>query len=151
LERVRTAKKRIVFTNGCFDILHKGHVSYLSEAKKLGDVLVIGLNTDESVRRLKGPTRPVLPFESRAAVLDSLRMVDFVVPFGEATPIELLKLVRPDVHVKGGDYHAEELPEYETVRSCGGRVAIIPLLPGFSVTSILERIMVLNSKGGTKS
>jgi rfaE bifunctional protein nucleotidyltransferase chain/domain len=140
IAKLRKERKRIVFTNGCFDILHKGHVEYLSSARKLGDVLVVGINDDESVCRLKGPQRPIMPLASRMAVLDALKMVDIVAPFGEDRPMELIKMIRPDVHVKGGDYRAEELPEYGVVHSLGGTVRIIPLTPGYSVTSIVERI-----------
>jgi rfaE bifunctional protein nucleotidyltransferase chain/domain len=132
--------KKIVFTNGCFDILHKGHITYLQKARSLGDILVVGLNDDGSVKKLKGPSRPVMPLESRMAVLDSLKSVDIVVPFSEERPMDLIKAVAPDIHVKGGDYKAETLPEYDTVRSLGGVVKIIPFVDGYSVSSIIERI-----------
>jgi rfaE bifunctional protein nucleotidyltransferase chain/domain len=151
IAKLRKERKRIVFTNGCFDLLHKGHVDYLNEARKLGDVLVVGLNTDESVRKLKGPQRPIMPLESRAAVLDALKPVSIVVPFGESTPVDLIRIVKPDVHVKGGDYKADSLPEYEAVLAGGGHVKIIPLTSGFSVTAILERIRILNSRGGSRA
>ncbi len=144
LQKLRKEGKKIVFTNGCFDILHKGHVIYLSQAKKLGDVLVVGINSDQSVKKLKGESRPIISLESRMIVLDSLKVVDFVVPFSEDLPIELLKVVHPDVHVKGGDYKATQLPEYQTVKELGGNVKIIPFVGGFSVTSIIEKIQ---SKG----
>src|SRR5262249_32722248 len=120
--------RRVVFTNGCFDILHRGHVSYLRRARELGDALVVGVNTDAGVRRLKGPTRPVNTLEDRLAVLAALRCVDHLVPFDEDTPCELVRLVRPDVFVKGGDYTIDRLPEAKIVEELGGVVRILPLV-----------------------
>lgn len=140
IEQLKKQGKKIVFTNGCFDILHKGHVVYLTEAKKLGDVLVVGINSDDSVTKLKGYERPLVSLDSRMCVLDSLKMVDIVTPFSEDKPMVLIKIVRPDVHVKGGDYKADDLPEAETVRSVGGLIKIIPFVGAFSVTSIVEKI-----------
>jgi rfaE bifunctional protein nucleotidyltransferase chain/domain len=131
--------KRLVFTNGCFDILHRGHVYYLSKAREMGDVLVIGLNTDASVRRLKGQGRPVNSEGARAEVLAALVMVDYIVPFGEDTPLELIKAVKPQVLVKGGDYQVEDIVGYEQVRSWGGKVCTVPLVEGYSTTSILGK------------
>ena len=130
---------KIVFTNGCFDILHRGHVEYLSKASDMGDVLVVGLNTDASVRRLKGEGRPVNDEQARALVLASLGCVDAVVLFDEDTPYELIKLVRPDVLVKGADYKPEEIVGYDIVTSYGGQVKTVPLVEGYSTTKILER------------
>lgn len=132
--------KRIVFTNGCFDILHAGHVRYLAAAKKLGDILVLGLNTDESVRHLKGPTRPVNSEQDRAEVVGALASVDFVVLFGEQTAETVLRKVQPDVYAKGADYVARPLPEADIVRSYGGEVAFIPLVEGRSTSNIIKRI-----------
>lgn len=143
LERVQQirAGKRLVFTNGVFDILHAGHVRYLAQAKALGDLLVVGVNSDESVRRLgKGPERPINPLEDRMAVLEALRSVDAVIPFGQDTPTELISELKPDVHVKGGDYVADLLPEAEVIRSYGGEIVILPLLEGRSTTNILKRL-----------
>jgi len=140
IDKLRAKGKRIVFTNGCFDILHKGHVVYLNKAKNFGDVLVVGINNDDSVREFKGSQRPVMPLESRICILDALKPVDIVVPFGERLPNELIKIIRPHIHVKGGDYRPEDLPEYELVTSLGGEVKIVPFVKGFSVTSIVERI-----------
>ena len=132
--------KRLVFTNGVFDILHAGHVTYLEQARALGDLLIVGMNSDDSVRRLnKGPERPINPLEDRALVLSALRCVDGVIAFGEDTPVRLIEALRPEVHVKGGDYHADSLPETPFVRGYGGEVVIIPLLPGRSTTEILRR------------
>ena len=131
----------IVFTNGCFDIIHRGHVEYLNKAKKLGDILIVGINSDESIKKIKGNKRPIIPLYSRAYVLDNLKAVDFVVPFDEETPIELIKIIKPDVHVKGGDYKEEDLPEAEIVKSYGGEIKIIPLIEGFSTTKIIEWVL----------
>lgn len=133
--------KTIVFTNGVFDILHAGHVTYLEAARRLGDALVVGVNTDDSVRRLqKAPNRPVNPLDDRLTVLRALRAVDAAIPFDENTPETLIDQLRPDIHVKGGDYTAESLPETPLVRSYGGQVVILPLLPGRSTTQILARL-----------
>lgn len=135
----RQAGQTVVFTNGCFDLLHVGHVQTLSRARAEGDRLVVGVNSDESVRRLKGARRPVNPEADRAALLAALRCVDAVVIFAEDTPVETLEVLRPDIHVKGGDYKVEELPEAETVRAYGGRIVLIDLVPGRSTTSMIER------------
>jgi glycerol-3-phosphate cytidylyltransferase len=133
--------RRLVFTNGVFDVLHAGHVRYLSEARGLGDLLIVGMNTDVSVRRLgKGPNRPVNPLEDRAEVLSALRAVDGVVPFDEDTPEALISVLRPSVHVKGGDYRVETLPEAKIVLGYGGEVVILPLLEGRSSSSVLRRL-----------
>ncbi len=132
--------KRVVFTNGCFDILHVGHVRYLEAARALGDVLVVGLNSDASVRRLKGQSRPLVSEDERAEVLGALWFVDFVTIFGEETPIELIRELTPSVHVKGGDYKEDDLPEAEVVRAGGGRIAIIPFVEGKSTTNLVNRI-----------
>lgn len=132
--------KKLVFTNGVFDILHAGHVRYLRQARALGDLLVIGLNSDASARALgKGPGRPVNTAEDRAEVLLALRSVDGVIPFDDATPERLIRALRPDVHVKGGDYSVEDLPEAAAVREYGGEVRILPFLEGRSTTEILKR------------
>jgi len=131
---------KIVFSNGCFDVIHRGHVEYLSKAASLGDVLVIGLNTDESVRRLKGESRPVNPLEARALVLASLQFVTAVVPFAEDTPYDLISTVQPDVLVKGADYRPEEIVGYDVVMKKGGKVETITLVEGYSTTSILSHL-----------
>ena len=140
LEALRKEGRRIVFTNGCFDILHRGHVTCLSRAKALGDVLVVGVNGDAGVRALKGPERPINPLEDRTQVLSALSCVDHIVPFDEPTPAELLRLIRPDVFVKGGDYSEESLPEAALVKRLGGRVELLPYLDGRSTTGIIERV-----------
>ncbi|HEY0868006.1 MAG TPA: D-glycero-beta-D-manno-heptose 1-phosphate adenylyltransferase [Fimbriimonas sp.] len=133
--------KRLVFTNGVFDILHSGHVVYLTKAAALGDLLIVGVNSDASVRRLgKGPDRPVNPLEDRMVVLEGLKPVAGAVPFDEDTPEGLIRQLMPEVHVKGGDYRIEDLPEAQLVRSYGGEVVILPLRPGRSTTQTLRRL-----------
>jgi D-beta-D-heptose 7-phosphate kinase/D-beta-D-heptose 1-phosphate adenosyltransferase len=135
----RLPGKKIVFTNGVFDILHAGHIFSLSEAAREADYLVVGLNADSSVKRLKGETRPVNDQDARALVLASLQIVDTVVLFEEDTPLELIKALLPDVLVKGGDYTVEQIAGAKEVIAAGGRVVINPLLHGFSTTAIIER------------
>ncbi len=132
--------EKIVFTNGCFDILHRGHVDYLIQAASLGTKLVIGLNTDASVRRLKGETRPVNEEEARALLLASMSFTDKIIFFEEDTPLELIRFIQPDVLVKGNDYKPEEIVGYDIVKNKGGEIVTIQLTPGFSTTSILNRI-----------
>ena len=139
----REQGRRIVFTNGVFDILHRGHVTLLSRAKELGDVLVVGINSDESVRRLKGVERPVNSLDDRVQVLAALSSVDYIVPFEEDTPDELIRAIRPDVFVKGGDYTRETLPETELVEALGGEVRILPYIDDRSTTGVIERIRTL--------
>ena len=141
IEGWRAAHDRIVFTNGVFDLLHRGHVEYLSEARALGNRLVVGLNSDASVRRLeKGAARPLVAEADRAAVLEALRSVDLVVGFDDDTPERLIREVRPDVLVKGGDWAIERIVGREFVESCGGRVVSVPMRPGFSTTALIDRI-----------
>ncbi|MFA6006372.1 MAG: D-glycero-beta-D-manno-heptose 1-phosphate adenylyltransferase [Candidatus Paceibacterota bacterium] len=137
---LQQAQKKVVFTNGCFDILHVGHSRYLQAARDLGDMLIVGVNTDQSVRKLKGPTRPINLERDRAEVLASLGCVDYVVLFDEHTPEALISKLQPDIHVKGGDYTEERLPEAKIVREYGGSVVIIPLTPDRSTTRTLEKI-----------
>ena len=139
LAQWRVLSKTIVFTNGCFDILHAGHIHSLNQAANEGDYLIVGLNSDASVKGLKGDNRPVNNEQSRAEVLASLSMVDAVVLFTEDTPLELIKKLMPDVLVKGGDYKVEEIAGSKEVIANGGRVVINPILPGFSTTSIINK------------
>ena len=132
--------KKIVFSNGCFDILHRGHVEYLSKAAAFGDVMVIGLNTDASVRRLKGPSRPVNDEKARAFVLAGLEFVSAVVLFDEDTPYNLIKTVQPDVLVKGSDYKPENIVGYDIVTAKGGKVVTVDLVEGFSTTKTIEKL-----------
>jgi len=134
----RFLNKKIVFTNGCFDILHRGHIEYLSQAKDLGDVLIIGLNTDASVKRIKGENRPVQDENSRALVLASLRFVDAIVLFDEDTPYDLIGLVKPDVLAKGGDYTEDTIVGSDIVKANGGEVVTIPLVEGYSTSKIIN-------------
>ncbi len=133
--------KQVVFTNGCFDLLHPGHVHYLEAARSLGDALLVAVNTDASARRLqKGPGRPVMPEADRARVLAALACVDRVVLFDEDTPLELITRLQPDILVKGGDYRLEDIVGRDAVLARGGRVAALPFLPGYSTTDLLSRI-----------
>lgn len=129
----------IAFTNGCFDILHRGHIYYLSRARELGDVLVVGLNSDASVSRLKGPERPVNDQQARAEVLGGLAFVDYLCIFTEDTPLKLIQAIRPHVLIKGGDYQVEDIVGYKEVLSWGGKIETIPLLEGYSTSSILDK------------
>ncbi|MBT8762545.1 D-glycero-beta-D-manno-heptose 1-phosphate adenylyltransferase [Desulfohalobiaceae bacterium Ax17] len=139
-QRDRLTDKKIVFTNGCFDLLHPGHVDYLERAKALGDVLVVGLNSDESVRRLKGPKRPINPEMDRALVLAGLGCVNFVIIFSEDTPYNLIKAVQPDVLVKGGDWPIDKIVGKDIVLAKGGEVKSLDFLPGYSTTSLIDKI-----------
>jgi rfaE bifunctional protein nucleotidyltransferase chain/domain len=136
----RSQHEIIVFTNGVFDILHQGHIYSLAQAAAEGNRLIVGLNSDRSVKKLKGESRPVNNQDSRALVLASLLMVDLVIMFDDETPLELIRTILPDVLVKGGDYKAEEIAGYEEVMTAGGRVVINPTLPGYSTTSLIERM-----------
>ena len=137
----RLEGKKIVFTNGCFDILHIGHVKYLKESKKFGDILIVGLNSDSSVKKLKGENRPINNEIDRAGVLDELKSVDYVVIFSEDTPVELLDIIKPDVYTKGADYTLETLPEAQTVMKNGGRVEFISFVEGKSTTNVVKNIL----------
>ena len=136
----RDSNLKIIFTNGCFDILHRGHVYYLKEAKKLGDKLIIGLNSDFSVSNLKGASRPFMNENDRATILESLSVVDGISIFNEDNPLELIKLLKPDILVKGGDYYEDKIVGAEYVKSLGGEVSIIPFLKGFSSTKIINQL-----------
>jgi rfaE bifunctional protein nucleotidyltransferase chain/domain len=136
----RFQNQKIVFTNGCFDLLHKGHIEYLSKARDLGDILIIGLNTNDSVKRLKGDGRPVQDEKTRAMVMASLRIVDVVCLFNEDTPYDLIDLVKPDVLVKGGDYEEDQIVGADLVKANGGLVVTIPLTPGHSTSGLIEKL-----------
>lgn len=140
VEELKLQGKTVVFTNGCFDILHVGHLQYLTDAKKQGDVLIVGINSDESVHKLKGNGRPINNEIDRAQLVGGLSPVDFTLIFNELTPIETLEKLKPSIHVKGGDYKIEELPETTTVRKNGGVVKILPYLEGKSTTNIVNKI-----------
>jgi rfaE bifunctional protein nucleotidyltransferase chain/domain len=140
-EKWKQEGKIIITTNGCFDILHAGHVEFLEKAKALGDVLVVGINTDESIVQLKGNKRPINLLKDRVKVLDSIRFVDLVHPFSELLPNAFLECVKPNIHVKGGDYNVDQLPEKEVVERYGGKIRIIPLKKGYSTTSLIYKIL----------
>ena len=144
-ERARREGKRIVATGGCFDILHPGHILYLAQAKAQGDMLCVFLNTDESVKRLKGNNRPIVDQNGRAIVLSGLESVDYICLFGDATPCRLVEKIKPDVFVKGGDYRGQAIPEMDAVKTYGGKVEYLSLNEGFSTTNIIEEIL---RKGG---
>ena len=139
----RAARRRIVFTNGVFDILHPGHVRYLQAARRHGDLLIVGLNSDASVRRNKGPSRPINPQNERAEVLAALACVDAVSIFDEETPAAIIRRVQPDILVKGADWPADQIVGRDTVEARGGRVILEPVEPGYSTTSIIERVQNL--------
>jgi len=141
IDHLKKEGKRIVFTNGCFDILHVGHTRYLREAKKTGDILILALNSDESVRSLKGDKRPLIPEDERGDVVASLESVDFVTIFNERTPLELIEYLKPDILVKGGDWAENEVVGRESVTAWGGKVVIIPEIKGSSTTNIIEKII----------
>lgn len=143
LEKLRQENLRVVFTNGCFDLLHPGHVLLLAEARALGDRLVVGLNDDESVRLLKGPKRPILQADQRAMLLAHLECVDFVVLFSEPTPFRLIQTVRPDVLIKGADWGEGTIVGEDFVEGYGGKVVRLPLVPGLSTSALVEKIRAL--------
>jgi len=138
---LRQSGKKVVFTNGCYDILHPGHIELLSKARGLGDVLVVAINTDDSVRRLKGPGRPIFDEAERAELLSAFEMVDFVCTFSEDTPLEAILKIRPDVLVKGADWGIDEIVGGAEVESWGGKVVAVPLVSGKSTTGIVERVL----------
>ena len=143
IRQLKHAGEEIVFTNGCFDLLHPGHLDYLHKARALGNVLVVGLNTDKSVSRLKGPSRPINKLIFRQTMLEGLKSVDFVIPFNEDTPLELIKQVQPDFLVKGGDYTPKQVVGHQEIVQWGGQTIILPFLDGYSSTSIIEHIKSL--------
>jgi len=147
VERVRGEGKKISFTNGCFDILHVGHVRYLREARKTGDLLILGLNSDASVRAIKGEKRPLVPQGERAEVIASLEMVDYVTLFDDPTPLRLIEYLRPDVLVKGGDWKEESVVGGNAVKSRGGRIVIVPLTEGASTTNVIDKVLRVYGKG----
>ena len=140
IANLKAKGKKAVFTNGCFDIIHVGHVDYLSKARKMGDILVIGLNSDASVRRLKGVGRPLNKERDRAIVLSALSFVDYVTIFSEDTPDRLIRKLKPDILVKGGDWQMKDIVGASFVKSYGGKVATVPFVEGFSTTSIIKKM-----------
>ena len=140
INKIKSEGKKIVFTNGCFDLLHVGHIKYLSQAKDLGDILILGLNSDKSVKKLKGNNRPINSFEDRAKLLAALKFVDLVIMFEEQTPENLIKEIIPDVLVKGGDYDIKEIVGYQTVIDNGGQVKTLSFYDGYSSTNYIDKI-----------
>lgn len=140
LNRLKAAGKRIVFTNGCFDILHPGHTRYLSSARELGDHLIVAVNSDRSVKAVKGPKRPILPAKARAELLAALSCVDMVIIFDEENPLEVIRYLGPDVLVKGGDWSQEEIIGADVVKDAGGEVSRIPFVTGYSTSAIIDKI-----------
>ena len=140
-DQIKQQQKKLVFTNGCFDILHVGHIRYLEEAKSLGDVLMVGVNSDRTVRLLKGSGRPIVKEDERSKIVSSIYCVDYAIVFDELTPEAVISKLKPDVYVKGGDYTVESLPEYKIVRSYGGVVHITPYYQGKSTTSLIGQIL----------
>lgn len=145
-QKVQSEGKKVVFTNGCFDVLHRGHIELLKEARKFGDILIIGLNSDFSMKKIKGEKRPILNEDDRAYILGALECVDAVCLFDEETSDRIIKLLKPDVLVKGGDYKIDEIVGRETVQNFGGEVIIIPLIDGKSTRGIIEKIIKLYCK-----
>ena len=143
VNKLKKEGKKVVFTNGCFDILHVGHVKYLEEAKKLGDMLIVGVNSNESVRLLKGKGRPIMPEEERAEIVAALECVDYTVIFYETNPENLIAKFKPDIHVKGGDYAITEIPETKLVESFGGKTVILKEIEGKSTSAIIQKILKL--------
>ena len=140
MERWKQAGNEVVFTNGCFDIIHKGHIEVLARSADLGDKLIIGLNSDKSIQKLKGKDRPIIDEQSRAILLSALSFVDAIIFFSEATPLKLISTLLPDVLVKGGDYEIETIVGHEIVQQNGGKVKLVPFLDGFSSTTIIDKI-----------
>ncbi|HLN83693.1 MAG TPA: D-glycero-beta-D-manno-heptose 1-phosphate adenylyltransferase [Candidatus Binatia bacterium] len=138
--QARKAGRVVVFTNGCFDLVHRGHIYLLRQAKALGDILIVGLNSDVSVKTIKGPDRPIMPEADRIELIAALEMVDYVVVYSEPDPYQIIAAIKPNVLVKGGDWSADEIVGADVVEQNGGRVAVVPYLPGFSTTQIIERI-----------
>jgi D-beta-D-heptose 7-phosphate kinase/D-beta-D-heptose 1-phosphate adenosyltransferase len=147
LKAARKKGKKVVFTNGCFDIIHAGHVRYLKKARSCGDILIVGLNSDSSVKAIKGESRPIVPQNERAEVLSALSSVDRVVIFNDPTPIKLIKAIKPDVLAKGADWAARDIVGGDIVRENGGRIARITLVKGRSTTNIIKKILTLHEKG----
>ena len=140
IQNFKKQNKKIVFTNGCFDLIHPGHVHYLKKAKSFGDVLIVAINSDKSVRKLKGVDRPIMSWNSRADIIQGLESVDYVIKMNENNPISLIKKIKPDIHVKGGDYKINELSERQAVINSGGMVKIVKYLSGLSTSQLISKI-----------
>jgi len=144
IDKLKKQKKIVVTTNGCFDIIHSGHVEYLKKAKSFGDVLIIALNSDISVKKYKGDKRPINNWTNRAKVLEGLESVDYIVKFNEKTPVMILNKIKSHIHVKGGDYKKEDLPEYNTIIKNGGKIKIVKYIRGISTTNIIKKILEIS-------
>jgi D-beta-D-heptose 7-phosphate kinase/D-beta-D-heptose 1-phosphate adenosyltransferase len=146
IRALQAGGKAVVFTNGCFDLLHVGHVRYLEEARGLGDCLIVGVNTDDSVKTRKGDKRPIMSEFERAEMVAALACVDYVTLFSESTPVRIVDELRPDIHVKGGDYSLDRMPEAPVVQAYGGRVVLIPLIEGYSTSRIVKRVLKIGEE-----
>ena len=146
IKRLKADEKKIVFTNGCFDLLNLHHLKHLQYSKNLGDILIVGLNSDSSVKKIKGDKRPIVSQEERVGILVALGCVDYVVIFQEQTPCQLIEAIKPDIHTKGRDYKIKELPEAKIVKSYGGKIVLTPLFQGTSTTNLIKKIIKRYSK-----
>ncbi|HRR96110.1 MAG TPA: D-glycero-beta-D-manno-heptose 1-phosphate adenylyltransferase [Candidatus Ratteibacteria bacterium] len=146
VKELKRENKKIVFTNGCFDIIHSGHIKLLKKAKQLGDVVIVGINKDSSIKKIKGKNRPILNENQRIEIISAIEFVDYVVPFGQTTPEKLIKIIKPDILIKGGDYKKEDVVGKDIVEKYGGKVYIFPLIGNISTTNIIKKI-----KNGQKS
>jgi len=140
VNKLKKKGKKIVFTNGCFDIIHAGHIKLLKKAKKLGDILIVGINKDKSIKKIKGEDRPIMDEKQRIEIISAIEFVDYVVPFGDTTPEKLIKIIKPDIIVKGGDYKKDEVIGKDIVEKYGGKVYIFPLVKNISTTKIINKI-----------
>ena len=143
-KKLKSSGKKVVMTNGCFDLLHAGHIHLFRKAKKYGDVLIVALNDDASIARIKGPNRPIFKLNERLEILEAVETIDFLVSFKEETPKKLISLILPDVLIKGGDWGEDEIVGREEVESAGGEVVVVPYLPGSSTTEIIEKVLKLS-------
>jgi len=138
---IRREKRTVVFTNGCFDLIHSGHIHLFKEAKKLGEVLMVAVNSDESVKKIKGPSRPIFPLAERLEILEAIQFIDYLLPFSEETPLRIISVILPDVLVKGGDWKMEEVVGRQDVEEAGGRVVLVPFLRTQSTSRLLSKIL----------
>lgn len=145
-EELKKQNKTIVTTNGVFDILHLGHIKYLQQAKKLGDILIVAINSDDSVKQIKGPERPINSQQSRAEVLAALSFVDYIVIFSETDPVKILSEIKPDIHIKGGDYNINQIIEKDIVEKNNGKIVLIPEIKGYSTTDLINKIIKNHKK-----
>ncbi len=147
IKTLKNKRKKIVFTNGCFDLIHPGHIEVLKQAKNKGDILIVGLNSDQSIKKIKGGNRPVLDLKSRISILSAIGYVDYIIPFSDLTPLNLIKRIKPNVLVKGGDWKKEDIAGYDIVKNNGGKVSRVKLKKGFSTTNIIKKIIKTQKNG----